>query len=750
MRNRPAGNLIGAAFLACASLAGAHSASAGEPWQKLDPLFRIRHVPAAPDAPGHFASPLSGYRPDTLLSGIARFRGGPSDLRLLGASVGARAGSLFTVRATRASLERLLDDPRLVEFEMSRPLERASVVSPAGDLSPAGELPPGSPPLYPGDIPRGRGVLLGFVDSGIDFLHPDFRDSLGATRLVGLWDQNGAGPPPSGWDFGTGWSREALLAAPPEERDFRGHGTHVAGIAAGSPWTSPHHRVFSGVAPLADLAMVRTTYFADFPTQSVNIVNGVKYLFDLAASRGEDAVVNLSIGSQWGPHDGSTLTERMLSALTGPGRILVVSAGNDGARRLHAPLGGGLAEVQSRRFVVPPYQPLFGADNDALIMEAWSFSPEGAQLTLVGPSGATFGPVAPGEQRDFTSPEGDVSIDNMAGRGRLPDSTAGAGQSWALISISDRTSASHAPAAGTWELRMGGNSFRPPLYNLWIDTAGFTTISPMPNFGAEADSFHTLAVPGTCDSCICVGSYVAEVEWYGAGGAVDGYARHDLPATPGALSVFSSLGPRPGDPLGRPDFVAPGQAIVSALSRDAFFDPWRIYEDGAHVALEGTSMAAPYAAGAAALTLEVRPHLPPARVRAALRRASAGTGASGSVPNAGWGFGLLSAASVPAAVGDTLFHPGDSPLRLTHAANPARDRVEFMILARVPMEGGTLEVFTVEGRRVWKLRFGRLDPGITRANWNPGAGDPSAPAGIYFARLVAGGGAATDRVVFFP
>src|SRR5580765_1535043 len=173
---------------------------------------------------------------------------------------------------------------------------------------------------------NGQGVLVGDVDSGVDFRHGDFDDNSGATRLVNIWDQTVGGTPPAGYGYGTEWSPAQIDANTSTEIDQVGHGTHVLGIAGGdgsqTGGTVPAY-TYAGVAPKADLLMVKT----DFIT--THIVDAVNYVFQKAASRAQNAVVNLSLGTHYGPHDGTSSFESALGALTGSGKIIVKSAGNE-------------------------------------------------------------------------------------------------------------------------------------------------------------------------------------------------------------------------------------------------------------------------------------------------------------------------------------------------------------------------------------------------------------------------------------
>ena len=103
------------------------------------------------------------------------------------------------------------------------------------------------------------------------------------------------------------------------------HGSHVAGIAAGSDRTTPYY----GVAPESELV------FVSFGSSNVNITDGIQYCFDYAESVGKPCVVNISLGSHLGPHDGTSASDQAFAAMAGPGRIIVGAAGNEGSTALH-------------------------------------------------------------------------------------------------------------------------------------------------------------------------------------------------------------------------------------------------------------------------------------------------------------------------------------------------------------------------------------------------------------------------------
>ena len=208
-----------------------------------------------------------------------------------------------------------------------------------------------TPPTFVGDT--GQGTVVGVVDTGIDLANQDFQ-TIAGTRIVDLWDQdacptqdlNGCPtqPPNSGgYTYGAECSQASINSAtcgpflygatcedPPDvnndnwlpEEDCDGHGTHVAGIAAANG-RAASPTIYIGVAPQADLVIVKSD------GSLADVIDGVDYVFKVAAARGEPASVNLSLGTYEGPHDGSDMFETMLDALTGAGRLITVAAGNE-------------------------------------------------------------------------------------------------------------------------------------------------------------------------------------------------------------------------------------------------------------------------------------------------------------------------------------------------------------------------------------------------------------------------------------
>ena len=221
------------------------------------------------------------------------------------------------------------------------------------------------PPIWTGPpAMRGAGVAIGIIDTGIDIFHHAFRTSNGRTRIKGLWDHTiDDTPHPTNFNHGKLFTEDdinaALLVDPsdansdltdPDNSDFAsidvdGHGTHVAGIAAGdgsqaggSDKSVDCHgeNHFVGVAPEADLYVVKT----EFTDQS--FVDGVKWVFEAAGTKA--AVANLSLGTSAASHDGTGDAEKQIDALLAPkndGRAVVASAGNeaDDGRHAHESLG---------------------------------------------------------------------------------------------------------------------------------------------------------------------------------------------------------------------------------------------------------------------------------------------------------------------------------------------------------------------------------------------------------------------------
>ncbi len=193
---------------------------------------------------------------------------------------------------------------------------------------------------------RGSGILLGFVDTGVDYRHPAFLYEDGTSRVEAIWDQTDQnGEPPEGFDYGTEFLAEAILAgAAPGDED--GHGTYLAGVAAGKPDSAED---FYGVAPLAGIVMVKLKqakpYLKEFycmpegvtAFSEADIMFGVKYLVQYAAKQKKPMVICIGVGSGLGSHRGNIPLSRYLNSLAyRPDVCIIAAVGNEGNARHHA------------------------------------------------------------------------------------------------------------------------------------------------------------------------------------------------------------------------------------------------------------------------------------------------------------------------------------------------------------------------------------------------------------------------------
>ncbi|HHR84995.1 MAG TPA: hypothetical protein ENL23_01450, partial [Candidatus Acetothermia bacterium] len=591
----------------------------------------------------------------------------------LGLPVTVSTGTILGMRIPLTGLLTLIASPDVIYVEpawKAEPKLDVSVPAIGGSLVHA---PPTSD--------TGANAIVGAVDTGIDYMHLDFRyDSDGdgveeSSRILSIWDQT------SGL-FGAYYERsdiESDIAGGfgpgsgiVHESDTEGHGTHVMGIAAGDGSSSSAGMI--GVAPGAQIIEVKTPFYTS------DILSGVRYIFDQAEQAGLPAVVNLSLGGQDGPHDGTSLFEQGLDELIDrPGRAIVVSAGNEGDQSLHV---AHFLSGDSFTFSVDP-------GSDSLDMSLWYPGGSAFTITVTPPIGSSL-TVGAGAIDHATSVSGTVSVDN-ASAGPNPNNH----DNEVLITLSGLTN------GASWSVTVtdtgGGGRF-----DGWITSNDGRIIG--------GDTEETIDEPGNANKVITVGSFNTKAQWPSLAGQQDFSSSTQI----GALSYFSSIGPT-RDGRQKPEIAAPGAWICSTQSSNS---PSALYlnnPDGVHTMNLGTSMAAPHVTGAIALMLSEDPQLTASEIKATLTGTAMQDTFTGSVPNASWGWGKLNVYEAVAAVIRQMGPPlGDVPT-VVLAENPVSTEARFNY--RLP-DGTTqarLRVITVSGALVLDVD---LPTSGTRYTWD--------------------------------
>lgn len=530
---------------------------------------------------------------------------------------------LYAVRLTFKELQELVEDDR---FEWISPaglyeptLNRARAESGA-DMVHQG--------LWEGMSLQGDGVFVGIFDSGIDYRHPQFRDPADSTRsrISYIWDQTltpqaGEQSPPAPFNYGVLYSREdieAVLAGgqPLRTSDPTGHGTHVAGIAAGG---GPQ---FKGIAPNSDLVIVKG---GDQSFSGVNVVNGTRFFDYISETYQRPIVGNYSIGGQFAARDGTEPTERAMDEATQrPGVSMVTSAGNSGAQLRFFEGNAGSDDII---LDIPSYTPRNGPNNDRLVVDIWFDSAAPATLTVETPSGTTA-TWTPGMSATFAdSTEGVITVDNII---HIPN-----GHRRIVFFVGDVLE-QYPPAEGTWTLSLSGTD---EDFKSWmvLNTVGSRTISQE---GARTD--YTVTTPGTGMSVITVGAYVMQNNWLDRNGNLFQVNSNPIES----LAFFSGIGPT-RDGRMKPEITAPGRFVAAARAAESSFNANITTPGGRHVWLAGTSMSGPVVSGAVALMLQAFPDASQDDIKQALIEGARTDSFTGSANDNRWGAGKL---NIPGAL----------------------------------------------------------------------------------------------------
>jgi subtilisin family serine protease len=580
---------------------------------KIDPrLLFLQQEPAAMlpelEGTGRFALEVAAV-PTPRITVLVQFSGTLAPLETVGFVSRTVAGDVATGEIDLDKLDTLAAVPDVVKIESSRPLTTELDVS-VPEIK-ANLVQTGSPAY------KGGGVIVGIIDSGVDYTHQCFRKSDGTSRILFMWDQaltpSGSESSPQGYTYGVEYSKAnidaALATANPlnlvrHQDSNPGHGTHVAGIAAGNGSVAGNGKpafTFVGVAPEADIILVANlSDTADFGDSAATL-DAAKYIFDKADSLKKPVVINLSQGDNMGPHDGTSLLERGIdNLLGGPGRVFVKSAGNAGADNIHASgsvAAGGSEQVQ---FAVP------ANDTSPETIDIWYYGPDRFGITITTPGGNTSAVVNPG---DPTTPINLPNGNRLLIVSRLNDPNNHDNRIY--IQLSRGTSATI--QQGNWFFTLRGTTMVDGRFDAWIERgkviASFTD--------AHQNNARTISVPGTSREVIAIGSYITKT------GSI------------GSISAFSSRGPT-RDGRQKPDIVAPGEWIMSARAVN-------VSGTGQYQLMRGTSMATPHVTGLVALILQKDKTLTNQQIKNGLKSTARSDSTTGTVPNNTWGQGRINA-----------------------------------------------------------------------------------------------------------
>lgn len=442
----------------------------------------------------------------------------------------------------------------------------------------------------------GKGVIIAVIDSGIDYAHPDFCNADGSSRILELWDQT----------LNQVYTQEEIneaLRAPTEQerytlvpsRDISGHGTHVAGIAAGNGRASGGRYV--GVALESALLIVKlgVAKTNGFP-RTTEMMAAVDYVLRRAEAYRMPVAVNLSFGNNYGGHDGRSLLETYLNDVASYWKnVIVAGTGNEGASRIHT---SGRFSEQAEKTV----QLAVGTYETGFSLQIWKSYADDIRVFLIHPNGERSSEIRleQGMQRLYLE-----RTEVLVYYGTpLPYSVS---QEVFLDFIPEEQYVD----TGVWVIRLIAEKIVEGSYDMWLPWQG--GLSEGTGFLYPTEET-TLTIPSTAEKVISVAAYDSRYQ---------------------ILADFSGRGYTRNRTQIKPDVAAPGVDIIAAAP------------GGGYDTRSGTSMAAPYVTGLAARKMQrgivqgEDPYLYGEKLKAQLHREARALGVRTNYPNPELGWGIL-------------------------------------------------------------------------------------------------------------
>lgn len=448
----------------------------------------------------------------------------------------------------------------------------------------------------------GSGVLVGIVDSGIDIFHPDFRNEDGTTRIRELWDQTVPNETESFFNRGRIFTSEDINRALAENdssfpsRDLSGHGTHVAGIAAGNGRASQGRQ--KGVAPASSLLIVKlgNVFPEGFP-RTTELMLGMEYCVRRSIEWQLPLALNISFGNSYGSHDGTSLLETYIDNLAGLGRTTIcIGSGNEGNKGRHTSGTLNAAQTTQIELAVAP-------SETSLNLQIWKNYVDTFRIRLLAPSGNDIFLTArsPGVHNDILD-----STQLLWYLGEPSPYSTSQEIYLEMLPIPGNTYIQ----GGIWKFQLIPENIVDGSYNLWLPSGN--SINPDTRFLVPIENT-TLTIPSTASAPISVAAYNSNTDTF---------------------APFSGQG-YTGLSLAKPDIAAPGVDILSTAP------------GGGYTRNTGTSMATPFVTGSAALLMQYGivqnrdPYLYGQKVKAYLQRGARHIPAEKNYPSPMIGWGAL-------------------------------------------------------------------------------------------------------------
>ncbi|MCX0385895.1 S8 family serine peptidase [Clostridium perfringens] len=393
----------------------------------------------------------------------------------------------------------------------------------------------------------GEGILVGFLDTGIDYTHNAFKDADGNTRIEYIYDLE------NGVVYDKNKINEALKSEDPfsivPEIDLSGHGTHVAGIAcAGGNINFDNY----GVAYKSSIAMVKITGENSLRAAlSTQLMRGLKFLMDKSNEINKPLVVNISLSTNDGSHNGSSLLEKYIQTFTQLQKaVIVVAAGNEGNSAHH--VGGKMKKEEDLDLNI-------GDGEKGIILDFFKPVLVDVSVEVISPTGISTGPMELSESYK----------ERFVGREKIVVYSTGPKP----FDIQGQTTISILPlgdtiTSGGWRIIVRKLNNYEGYFDIWLPIA--EGLNERTRF-LQPSVYNTLGIPATVEGVISVGSY--------------NFLNNNL-------SAFSGRGVVRPEWLIKPDLVAPGENILSTVEEQGFDTK------------SGTSMAAPQVSGICALLFE--------------------------------------------------------------------------------------------------------------------------------------------------